>query len=122
MRLFRVLGLALVLALTLAACPSKGGKAGDKCRIPGDCARGYFCDETCQAGPETSCAYLARCIPKMELDQVQTLFGDDAQELVNSLEENPQENYCEGKLRILKMANRIVILNRACGPQIVKGP
>jgi hypothetical protein len=112
----------LVLVLALAGCSSKG-KAGAKCAKAADCARGYYClDEACKAGPETACAYLARCIPAMEMDQVETLFGEDGPAFVQRLQERPVEDMCKNQLRILTMANRMIVLTRACGPHVTKGP
>jgi len=114
--------MAAVALLALGACSSKG-KAGDKCGKPTDCARGYYCEQkTCKAGPETACGYLARCIPMMEADQVETLFQGSGRQLLESLQAEPEESSCEGQLRILAMANRTVILNRACGSRVIEGP
>lgn len=117
----RVVLFAVLSLFALGACSSKG-KAGAACNKPVDCAHGYYCQGTCKAGPETACGYLARCIPLMDRDQVETLFGEGGREVVKSLETAPEEGACEGQLRILSMANRTVILNRACGPRVMKGP
>lgn len=119
---FVLLPLMFVLLASLAACSSKG-KAGAKCGRAADCARGYYCDaEACKAGPETACAYLARCIPNMEMDQVETLFGEDGPAFVQQLQERPVEEMCKNQLRILTLANRMVVLTRACGPHVKEGP
>ncbi len=117
-----VIGLLAVFALTGCACSNKG-KAGDKCGQAADCARGYFCEgKICKAGPETACSYLARCVPVMDRDQVETLFSEGGRELLQSLQSNPVESSCEKRLKIFAMANRIVILNRACGPRVREAP
>jgi hypothetical protein len=114
--------LALVLVLVLVGCSK--GKTGSPCAKPADCKYGYFCaiDGKCQAGPETACGYIARCIPKLESGQAEMLFGMPNTGFRRLLRDSPNEGMCESKLKVIASMNRTVAMSRACGPRVTKAP
>lgn len=114
--------LCALAALLLVGCSK--GKTGSPCAKPDDCKYGYYCamDGKCQAGPETACGYIARCIPKMEGGQAETLFGMPNTGFRRFLRDSPDEGMCESKLKVIASMNRTVAMSRACGPRVTIAP
>jgi hypothetical protein len=117
-----VLVLCAIVAVTalVAACSKKGGE-GAACQKPADCRRGFRCeDNRCIGGGESACGYILRCMPKLSMDDKETLFGGAFNQFYEMVKKSPQQAACEARLNLIVQMGRQVVLNRACGPRVME--